>query len=154
MESVIKILIEEHKKYKRNNYCFNLHQSIIDRTKSYLEMSCQIVEWFKNEYTCTDNVKDILKIKDIFDNFSTSDYYANLSKVDKRKYNKTYFSNYLSTNIFFRDYYFARSNGIRNVIKKWIPNTNDDNEDDTDNDNREIKSKEPIKKVTKIKKLV
>jgi hypothetical protein len=29
-----------------------------------------------------------------------SDYYANLSKVDKRKYNKIYFSNYLSTNIF------------------------------------------------------
>lgn len=37
----------------------------------------------------TDNKKDIIKMKDLFNEFKESDYYSNLTKNDKRKYNYT-----------------------------------------------------------------
>ncbi len=42
---------------------------IEDRSKQYLELSCNIIEWFKENYKITDDIKDILKVKDLFDTF-------------------------------------------------------------------------------------
>ena len=52
----------------------------------------------------TENKGDIIKLKDLFSNFKESDYYHNLTKNDKRKYNYSFFDNYFSTNIFFKKY--------------------------------------------------
>jgi len=124
--ALIKILIQEHKKYyKQNKSIIQIPQSIIDRTHIYLELSCNIVQWFKEHYKETSN-NNICKIKDVFDEFCESDYYSNLSKSDKRKYNKSYFFEYLSSNIFFRKYYHERYNSIRNVLKGWEKNENND----------------------------
>lgn len=117
--ALLKILMEEHKKYKKNNYIFNIPKSIEDRTKNYLELSCNIVQWFKDNYEYTDNKQDICKIKDIFDKFVRGEYYQNLTKMEKRKYNKTFFIDYIETNIFFKKYYFARVGNSTNVIKYW-----------------------------------
>jgi phage/plasmid-associated DNA primase len=118
--ALIKILLNEHKKYyKINKSILKMPKSIVERTQNYLEMSCNIVLWFKENYQNTNDEKDIIKIKDIYEKFSTSEYYFNLSKVEKRKYNKSYFIEYFETNIFFRKHYLARDGNIRNVIKGW-----------------------------------
>ena len=83
--------MEAHKRYKKNNYIIDLPDTIKERTKLYLELSCTLVEWFKTNYKKSDNNKNIIKIKDIFENFSTSEYYFNLSKNEKKKYTKKYF---------------------------------------------------------------
>ena len=44
-------------------------------------------------------------MKDLFNDFKESEYYSNLTKNDKRKYNYSLFDNYFSTNIFFKKYY-------------------------------------------------
>jgi hypothetical protein len=128
--ALIKILLLEHSKfYKKNNSTLKISQSIKDRTQSYLELSCNIVQWFKNNYHKSKE-NDICQIKEIFINFIGSDYYFNLSKADKNKYNKTYFMKYMRENIFFRNYYSERFSGVRNVIKGWKINKeqNNDNE--------------------------
>lgn len=117
--ALIKILLEEHKKYKKNNYCFHVPKTVVERTQTYLEMSCNIVQWFKDNYEHTGNNTDICKIKDIYEDFSQSSYYFNLSKMEKRKYNKSFFINYIEENIFFRKYYVERYNNIRNNVKEW-----------------------------------
>lgn len=119
--ALIRILLDEHKKYRVNNRCLHIPKNTSDRTQSYLEMSCNIVQWFKENYEYTGNTDNVQKVKDIFEHFSNSNYYANLSKLEKRKYNKSYFSEYFETNIFFRKYYHERSNNIRNIIKGWKP---------------------------------
>jgi len=51
----------------------------------------------------------MIKLKDLFRDFKESDYYHNLTKNDKRKYNYSFFDNYFSTNIFFKKYYFIHN---------------------------------------------
>jgi phage/plasmid-associated DNA primase len=119
--ALLKILMQEHYKYyKLNKSTFKLPQSIIDRSRQYLEMSCNIVEWFKDNYEETSELTEYTPIKDIYELFKTSEFYCNLSKADRAKYTKKYINDYISTNIFFRRYYAERYNNIRSVIKGWI----------------------------------
>lgn len=65
-------------------------------------MSCNIVMWLKDNYQLTENKKNICKIKDLYEDFTTSIYYSNLLKSEKKKYNKSYFQEYIENNIFFK----------------------------------------------------
>lgn len=78
-----------------------------------------IVQWFKNNYVETHDNKDVVKIKDVYDEFSESDYFFNLSKMERRKYNKAFFVEYFETNIFLRKFYKKRHNNVRNVLLGW-----------------------------------
>jgi poly-beta-hydroxyalkanoate depolymerase len=89
-----------------------------------------IIQWFKENYEETQNIKDICKIKDIYDDFCQSTYFFNLSKHEKQKYNKAYFVEYIKTNIFFKKYYVDRYNNYRTILKGWT--NKDDNISDTE----------------------
>ena len=115
--ALLQILFDVHKMYKNNDYVFDIPKTIEIRSKQYLELSCNIVEWFKDSYVITDDPKDILKLKDLFDSFKASTYYDNLTKLEKRKYNKKYFVDHISDNIFFKKYYHIRCGDFRNVLK-------------------------------------
>jgi hypothetical protein len=125
----MKILFDQYKIYKKNNYIFNVPQSIKERTQLYLELSCNIVQWFKDNYELTNNKNDTIKIKDLFEDFTNSEYYTNLSKNEKRKYNKSYFIEYIQNNIFFRKYYIEKSTYLRNFIREWKKKDNEENDD-------------------------
>jgi hypothetical protein len=94
-------------------------KSIEDRTRAYLELSCDIVQWFKDNYKETNNKDDILKVKEIYECFSNSEYFFNLSKVDRQKYKSSYFLDYVQTNIFFRKYYIEKTSQYRSIIRGW-----------------------------------
>ncbi len=123
--ALIKILLEQYKIFKKNNYVLNPPKSIKERTQLYLEMSCNIVQWFKDNYNLTNNKTDFIQVKDIYADFVLSDYYVNLSRSERRKYNKTYFLEYFQTNIFFRKYFVERYNNIRSLLKEWKKKEND-----------------------------
>jgi hypothetical protein len=67
---------------------------------------------------------------DLYDDFSHSIYFVNLPKLDKRKYNKTYFNNYVVSSDFFKKYHMNRHKNITNCIIKWkkINDNNENNE--------------------------
>jgi phage/plasmid-associated DNA primase len=108
--ALLQILFNSYKKYKEVNYKLIIPETIKKRTEAYLELSCNILGWFKDNYELTENKNDIIKMKDLFCNFKESEYYYNLSKQDKRKYNYTFFDNYFETNIFFKKYYVCGDN--------------------------------------------
>ena len=116
--ALLKILFDEYKKYYNNNFVLPKCSTIMERTNTYLELSCNIVQWFKDNYKYNKN-EDLLKIKDIFINFNESSFFQNLTKFEKRKYNKTFFVDYVKTNIFFKKYYKDRYKNQRNVIIGW-----------------------------------
>lgn len=118
--ALLHLLFNRYKKYKDNNYKFIIPDTIKQRTQLYLELSCNILGWFKDTYDKTDNKMDIIKLKDLFSAFKQSEYYFNLSKYDKRKYNYSFFDNYFATNIFFKNYYFiGDNNNYPNHIKYY-----------------------------------
>ena len=116
--ALLKILFNTYKSYLNNKCILQIPESIKNRTQQYLELSCIILPWFKENYERT-NDKEFIKVKDIYDNFSTSNFFYNLSKEEKRKYNKTFFNEYFETNIFLRGFYAERYNNFRSVIKGW-----------------------------------
>ena len=116
--ALLKILMREHVKYyKQNKSEFIIPSAIKTRTDNYMELSCNILQWFKDNYEITHNKKDIIKIKDIFSEFSASSYYYNLTKNEKRKYNKTFFTNYFETNVFLQKYYII--NNLVYSVHSW-----------------------------------
>ena len=51
--------------------------------------------------------------------FSLLIFFKYLTKNEKRKYNKTYFNNYVISNDFFKKYHENRHQNIKNCIIKW-----------------------------------
>ena len=131
--ALIKILIEKHKNYISNNSILKIPTSIVERTKNYLEMSCDIISWFKNTFELTNNKDDILKVKEIYEIFRCSDHYENMTKIERKKYNKSYFVNYIETNKFFNKYYCSRSENMRTFIRYWKLKVNDSMSDPEEN---------------------
>jgi hypothetical protein len=119
--ALLTILFNAHKRYKNNNYILSIPLSIKERTRTYLELSCNIIQWFKDNYELTHNNLDICKMIDLYHDFTHSVYFVNLMKHEKRKYNKAYFTNYIKTNIFFKEYHKERYNNIRNCLICWKP---------------------------------
>jgi phage/plasmid-associated DNA primase len=119
--ALLKILMNEHHKYyKINKSKLIVPESVENRTRTYLELSCNIVQWFKDNYE--QNNENVCKLKDVFDEFTKSEYYSNLNKMEKRKYNKTYFIDYFQTNIFLKKYFFMQNSVYS--IKGWTLKNN------------------------------
>ena len=53
----------------------------------YLALSDDIFDWFSNIYEPTTDGTSFIKFKDVFDIFTSSEYYNNLNKKEKRKNN-------------------------------------------------------------------
>jgi len=103
--ALFKILADVYYEYAtKYDGLLQIPLTVSNRTSLYLELSCNIVQWFKNSYEQTTDIV-YSKLKDVFLEFNQSDYYINLSKNDKRKYNKTFFINYFETNIYLKKYY-------------------------------------------------
>jgi phage/plasmid-associated DNA primase len=127
--ALIKILTKHHKKYLENNSILNIPKFIADRTQNYLELSCDILSWFKDTFELTGNKEDTIKVKDIYELFTRSTHYENMSKAERKKYNKTYLVTFIETNKFFIPYYVAVSRLLRTFIKCWkLKVDNDENE--------------------------
>jgi len=126
---------EDPKKYiKRNHYyksqefknihkyaLFNLLMSVEDntiyiskevekRSKEYIMGNDELLEWVNESVTITDNKDDIVKIKDLFELFKMSDFYKNLSMIEKRnEWNKQNFIEKIKLNKDLVKYYKDRN---------------------------------------------
>jgi len=77
------------------------------RTKQFLMSSDILMEWFFENYEQTDNKKETIKIKDIYDNFKMSEFYRNFDHREKRKWNKMTFVENIKNNIHLRNFFTA-----------------------------------------------
>ena len=76
------------------------------RTESYLMGSDELLSWFNENYQYVDDKKIQVKIKDIFDIFKSSEFYRNLTTIEKRStWNKKGFIEQIQTNMILRKYY-------------------------------------------------
>ena len=80
--------------------------------------SDDISEWVNEFYQKTDNSKDIIKLKELFEDFKNSDYYQNFSKADKRKYNYKNFTSQFESNLFLKSFVGQDSSGVY-ILKNY-----------------------------------
>ena len=135
----IREFIDKNKK----NVCeyWNEPKEILDRSEEYLNSCDEIAEWFRSSYEQFDipentSKKEILDNKlfvsmcDIHNNFKFSEYFGNLSKAEKRRWNKKNLDKYFSQeNRNLRTYYQEelKSGSIRarSVLVGFRPRDND-----------------------------
>ena len=98
----------------------SIPKSVEIRNRAYLEGSSDILGWFYDCYEKTENINDIVKLDDIFETIQMSEYYKNLTKQEKREYNKKAFYAKIRENVFLRKYYFnekmINGNRYKNIL--------------------------------------
>ena len=109
-QSLIIMLFQKFKGFVSNNLTLS---SPPKESKSacndYLSLSDDIFDWFSNTYEETDDGTSFIYFNDVFDQFTSSEYYNNLSKKEKRENNLKRFVSkiekcvFLNKNIKFRD---------------------------------------------------
>lgn len=114
--ALLRILFNAHKEYTKNKFKLNVPKSVKDRTKEYLKGSCDILNWFYETYEETNNKKDILKMKDVFSEFTNSELRINMTKAEKRRYNKKYLCDFFRRNPFLKKYYKVEYRPSNNVM--------------------------------------
>ena len=107
-----------YQKYKYANGNLVFPPSVVERSARYLELSCNIVQWFRDNYE-EGLPTDFVCVKDVYELFITSEFINGLVRTERAKYTKKYFVDYIQNNIFFSKYYADRYNTIRTVIKGW-----------------------------------
>jgi len=116
--ALFKIITDRHKLYYHiNNSVIKLAPSIVSRTQSYLESCCDIVGWFKDNYT--EDITKHITMKDIYEDFKNSEIYLEMSRNKRENYSKIKFFELLRTNIFFKRYYKDTLGSVYNVINGW-----------------------------------
>lgn len=101
------LLMQAFKKYFDNNMEFNIPSKSLEASRSYIQSSDDLYGWF-SEKCCADE-KKFIYIKDLYDNYTSSEYFCNLSKSDKRTQNLKWFDSNISSNTFISKYYRGRN---------------------------------------------
>ncbi len=130
---MLKILIDSYKIYEESQYKFNIPLTIENRTTEYLQKSCYILQWFKDNYVLTNDKNNIVKIAEIFNDFKYDEHYINLTKAEKKKYTKRYLIEYFANNIITKKYYKEKTEAYRNILFYWKKIDNIDQIDDNNN---------------------
>ena len=117
--ALIKILLKHYHDYEQNEYSLYIAKTIQDRTQNYLELSYHIVSWFKENYEFTGKKEDIIKMQELYNTFSSSTYFLNMSKTEKKKYSKAYLQHYIENNLFFRKYYVEKTRENYHSLHSW-----------------------------------
>jgi phage/plasmid-associated DNA primase len=130
-QALFLILCDYHKEYIKNNRSLPICKEILQRNKDYLQSSDEYYCWFKDNYEKTNSKKDIIKLKDIYDNFSHSNYFINLTKNEKRTLNYKAFVDRMQKNMFLQKYVGTNKDKIY-IITNYKPLINDDDDDDDD----------------------
>jgi P4 family phage/plasmid primase-like protien len=98
-------LFDYWKIFQKNGYKLVEPELILQDTIEYLALSDDIYDWFKNYFENGDIKKDIIRINDdIFPIFSSSDFYNNMTKQNRRDYNAHYFNEKIMKNKFLQEY--------------------------------------------------
>jgi phage/plasmid-associated DNA primase len=81
-----------------------LPQQIIKRNLEYMQNSDIIFEFIDELAVKTDNKKDSIKMCLLYDAFKESQFYENLTKIEKKNYTYKQFNLQISSNLFFKKY--------------------------------------------------
>ena len=96
------IMFNKYNEYIKNGSKLPITDEIRERNKDYLQSSDDIGEWINEEYTKTEDDKDRIKLKNVFEYFKSSDIYKSMDRKEQRMMTYKSFQTKLEANIFLR----------------------------------------------------
>jgi phage/plasmid-associated DNA primase len=143
-QALIMILLKYWKIYVNNNMKLPTPPEECKKiTNDYLATSDDIFGWFKNSYEKNNDINDkkeainYVKVKELYQHFTGSTYFQNMTKKDKRELTEAKFRDNINKNMFLKQYYKDRNeykiNGNKitsPIIIFWkAKNDEDDNQE-------------------------
>lgn len=109
----------KYKVYEKVELC----DEVKKRSENYIKSSNEINNYFSERYEKTENENDYIKVKDLYQEITLSEFYKNYSREEKRAFTITHFTNYIKKSMTFKKYYYNRKKikgkDIRNVITNF-----------------------------------
>ena len=117
-------------------------EAVKERTKAYLNSKDEFTSWFSSVYEIAWNdekdhekgrdMKEVIKLSDVYDAYKDGDVYKNMSKKECRKMTKARFIEIFSSHINFKHYYSLRTKvdgaTYRNVLRGFKRKEDCDND--------------------------
>jgi len=94
-------------------------KSIMNIKTNNVTLPSHFRKWFENNYEITDSRKDVVSTSELYSGFIKTKFYRNITRNEKRIYNKKFFLILLSEDLFFVEYFRDRYNNIRSVLQFW-----------------------------------
>lgn len=138
-QALIIILMEYFNKFQSNNYQFvNIPKECKQASNEYMAISDDIYNWFTEYYEKekeNEPNKNVIFFDDLYDTFSSSNLYLNMTKKDKQNYNLKHFTKKINDNVFLQPYIKARDTRYNNIKYKkpyiiGFKKINNDDDDD------------------------
>lgn len=106
-QALFNLLVKRFETFVKNKHALPSQPRVcLEKCSAFLGTCDDIFSWFETYYekTPTIEISDAIPLANIYEMFSKSEFFGNLSKSDKRKYNKKYFLSKIEENIFLRKY--------------------------------------------------
>ena len=136
-DAFLQMILVAFKKFRSNNYTFDIPFYTKQRSLKYLEMSMPILQMFNTVCVKTETKDAFVKIKDVVNNIVYTEAYKLLDNRSKSKYSKEFIKDYLKTDPLFKGSYRARKQtdiiDVRNILMGFNLINNDDEDEDDEN---------------------
>jgi phage/plasmid-associated DNA primase len=99
-QALMGLLMEHFKIFQSHNYTLKPPKSVVKEADEYMKYSDDLYGWFNDKFKREEG--KFMPFKEVFQVFSYSSYYTNMTKVDKRKYTAKYLKNVLFANQFLK----------------------------------------------------
>jgi len=101
-QAMFQILLESFQEFhKNNNIIPDMPLECKNKCRDYMAVCDDIYGWFNCAYRKNENA-DAISLTDVYKVFSSSEFYSNLNKADKRNYNRKAFTEKIEKNIFLK----------------------------------------------------
>jgi phage/plasmid-associated DNA primase len=131
-QALFEILVKHYQLYTLRNFQLPVSKVIQDRNREYFAGCDGLYQWILENYENTGSDKDRIKIKLLYQEFKNSEYYSNLTKVEKNNYTPKKFQETLQNNMFLKKFITKNKSGVLELRKHALREEDDDSEDEED----------------------
>lgn len=114
--SFLKQLFVAHKEYKKNGYKYNIIQEGEQLKKKYFEKAMTLINFLNEYFDMTEDEDDIISFKKIYDFFKDCEMTKQLSKEERRRYNRNGFEEYFESNIYYKSRYIKKHTSLNKAV--------------------------------------
>ena len=149
-QALMIILMEHFKTFQNDGYIMKPPQAVILEAKEYLKYSDDFFGWFSDKFEKKEG--SVITFKSLWNKFNTSDYFMNMTKAEKRKFNQSHLKSVVQNNMFLKNHFKKNKkmyNGVLLLCDSIVgysdanyygehSGSDDDTDDDTDNNTENI----------------
>ena len=102
----MQMLMERFFKFQNAKYILKPPKAVVREADEYLKYSDDFYGWWSDKFVaCKGN---ILPFKRVWQAFASSEYYNNMNKKEKRRYNQTQLKDTIAANMFLKDKFYKK----------------------------------------------